>query len=276
MSGHSEQASVEFDHTVQTTVEAGEWVNLKEAAERTGLSQKTLRRYVKKKTVRTRRLGKSTNSPIQILLTPDLLSKKEIEEEDIIQEATVEASSDDYEQFFEEDEIDFVPESPHEEFEVRKEAFRAAIDECMKPLLSRIEEQAMMIAERDKEIEDKERQLKLLPDLEKQARERQQAAELKEFENQALKKQLELVAEEKRLKEEEYSLSKEELELLSKKEEELKEKLDFVSKEKEDSIKAREEELEKLKAELGEKDRVLAKLQKPWWKKWFLPQEPEQ
>lgn len=133
-----------------------------------------------------------------------------------------------------------------------------------------------IVFELKKDLEEKERQLKLLPDLEKQARERQQAAELKEFENQALKKQLELIEEEKRLKEEEYSLSKEELELLSKKEEELKEKLNSVSKEKENSIKAREEELEKLKAELEEKDKALEQFQKPWWKKWFLPQEPEQ
>lgn len=251
MSGQTDQVNVEHGQAVQTSIESGEWVSLKDASDRTGLSQKTLRRYVKKKTLRTRRLGKSSNSPIQVFLTQELVNSKDAIEEEAIHEATVEEAFDEDDQYIEEEDIDFRPGNSADDFEIRKEAFRAAIDECIKPLVNRIEEQATIIADKDREIADKERQLKLLPDLEKQAREKEEAANLRAFENDALKKQLELLQMEK------VKLEKEAKEVGDKAEE---------SGEKSKQL---EEELEMLRSEMDV-------LKKPWWKKWFLPREIEE
>lgn len=244
MSGQVRHQNIVDGQSVQTTIEEGEWLSLKEAAAKTGLSQKTLRRYVKKKTLKTKRLGKSINSPIQVYITSELVSAKEEVEEAAIEEATVEPEDHETEQEHDdeiEEDLDFSPSMSESDFELQRQVFRTAIDECMKPLLNRIEEQAEQISQQDK-------QLKLLPDLEKIAREKEEAEKLKAFENETLKKQLELIQEEK------------------KKAEELAEVSKSLAEEKDEKQKLLESELEKIKAEFEE-------AKKPWWKKWFAPQE---
>lgn len=52
---------------------ADQWMSLQDAAIATGMSMITLRRYIKRRQLKWRRLGKSTNSKIEILVTTDLL-----------------------------------------------------------------------------------------------------------------------------------------------------------------------------------------------------------
>ncbi len=76
------------DQTVQTKVEEGSWMYLGDAATATGVSERTLRRHVKKKVLKSRRLGKLVNSPLQVWITPDY--KNVAEEETTVEFAEVE------------------------------------------------------------------------------------------------------------------------------------------------------------------------------------------
>ncbi len=114
----------------------------------------------------------------------------------------------------------------------------------MRPLVEEVKAQTLAIAESDRIIEEQSRQLRLLPDFQRQAEEEPQraeeqrkAAELRALEIEALNKQVAAIEEQKR---------------------ELADKADQAS--------VLISDLETLKAKVDE-------LQKPWWKKWFLPQE---
>lgn len=118
--------------------------------------------------------------------------------------------------------------------------FQAIVEQCVRPLVEEVKAQTLAIAERDRIIEEQNRQLRLLPDLQKQAeREREQAeqerkaAELRALEIEALNKQIGAMEEEKR-----------ELEA------------------KASQANALIQDIETLKA-------TVEKLQAPWWKKWF-------
>jgi chromosome segregation ATPase len=52
----------------------GEWMTIQNASFATGLSMATLRRYIKRKTVRARRLGKTVNSKVEILVPKHMLA----------------------------------------------------------------------------------------------------------------------------------------------------------------------------------------------------------
>ena len=99
----------------------------------------------------------------------------------------------------------------------------------------KLDQQTQLNWQLRRELEDKERQLRLLPDLQKQAEEERQAAELKTLETIALQKQIA-----------EMETEKEQLE----------------AKANEASMLSNDLELLKAKVE---------QLQQPWWKKWFVP-----
>jgi len=131
------------------------------------------------------------------------------------------------------------------------EAFRAMVQECVRPLVERLEVQALALSEKDKIIEEQSRQLRLLPDFEKLQRE----TELKTYESEALKKQLLAVEEEKQRIEQER-LDAEEAAT------EAQSKLQST-----EALKAEiQEQLQWLRSEL---DRV----KQPWWKRWFSAQD---
>lgn len=124
--------------------------------------------------------------------------------------------------------------------------FQAIVEQCVRPLVEEVKAQTLAIAERDRIIEEQNRQLRLLPDLQKQAeKEREQAeqerkaAELRALEIEALNKQIAAMEEEKRSLEEKAS-----------------------------QATALVSDLEALKTKVQE-------LEKPWWKKWFLPRPAE-
>lgn len=109
----------------------------------------------------------------------------------------------------------------------------------------KLDQQKEFTQQLQRELEDKDRQLKLLPDLEKKLAE----AQAKEFEVRALEKQL-LALEEEKAKAEKTAES-----LIEK-----------ISTEKDAQISQMQEELEAISSKVQE-------LQKPWWKKWFSSTE---
>lgn len=138
----------------------------------------------------------------------------------------------------------------------------------------KLEEKDQLIGEYRAEIAEKDRQLKLLPDLQKQATEemRQQAeavrkaAELKELEAEALRKQVDAM----QIKQTEVELAKQKIAELEKSQAEslrkAEEEIQRLTEEKEAHAKAVQEQLEALSATVQE-------LQKPkpsWFEKWFL------
>jgi hypothetical protein len=97
------------------------------------------------------------------------------------------------------------------------EMIKTLAEEMVRPLVQTLQLQTVALAEKDKQLEDVQRQLRLLPDLEKLAKERQKDAELKDFELQALKKQLEAVEQEReqaRIDREQFEKLKGEMEKL--------------------------------------------------------------
>jgi len=120
--------------------------------------------------------------------------------------------------------------------------FQTIVEQCVRPLVEEVKAQALALAEKDRIIEEQNRQLRLLPDYQRKAEEECQraeeerkAAELRALEIEALNKQVAAI-----------EAQKVELEV------------------KANQAGALIGDLESLKATVEE-------LQKPWWKKWFLP-----
>lgn len=141
--------------------------------------------------------------------------------------------------------VDSEEPAPTQENEQRfSSEFQAIVEQCVRPLVEEVKAQTLALAEKDRIIEEQSRQLRLLPDFQRQAEEERQraeeerkAAELRALEIEALNKQVAAIEEQKR---------------------ELEEKANQAN--------ALVSDLETLKA-------TVEKLQTPWWKKWFLPQE---
>lgn len=132
--------------------------------------------------------------------------------------------------------------------------------------LEKLEEKDQLIGVMRTELADKDRQLKLLPDLEKKAEEERKAAELRALEAAALQKQIEAMQAEK----EEALSAQQKVEELERQMEQLRveeaEKLEHLKAEKEAHEAAIQKQLAAVTEELQE-------MRKPWWKKWFYPQE---
>lgn len=106
--------------------------------------------------------------------------------------------------------------------------------------LGELKERDQLIGEMRSELADKDRQLKLLPDLEKQAEEERKAAEIRALEVEALNKQIAAMAEERQ------------------------------------QLEAKANEASVLAADLQSLKTKVEELQKPWWKKWLsAPQSSE-
>lgn len=57
----------------------GSWMNILDASSATGLSPATLRRYIKRKKIQSRRLGRTSNAKLQVWITPELLDEQKQE-----------------------------------------------------------------------------------------------------------------------------------------------------------------------------------------------------
>ncbi|MBX3150334.1 hypothetical protein KF728_09320 [Candidatus Obscuribacterales bacterium] len=134
--------------------------------------------------------------------------------------------------------------APQENEQRFSNEFQTIVEQCVRPLVEEVKAQALALAEKDRIIEEQNRQLRLLPDFQRKAEEERQraeeerkAAELRALEIEALNKQVAAIEEQKR---------------------ELEDKANQAG--------VLVTDLESLKA-------TVEKLQAPWWKKWFLPQE---
>ncbi|MBX9724277.1 MAG: hypothetical protein K2X81_22905 [Candidatus Obscuribacterales bacterium] len=216
---------------------AGQWMFLQEASTATELSEKTLRRNIKKGVLKARK-GKAVNAKIQVFITPDLLGKlQDPAQEDLeddacldnvqIEEFTVEDMSESSDEGSVQQQ-DFNPEKQTNAAS-DMEAMKAFIGELMNPLVKRVEEQAVVLQEQERKIAEQKTQLRLLPDLQTKEENERKARELAELELVALKKQI-------------------------------------------DALQKEKEELGTTAQKAAELEREIEILKAPWWKKWFSPQ----
>jgi hypothetical protein len=178
--------SLDRDQTVQTRIVEGKWMLLQEAAESTGLSEKTLRRYTKRKQVKWRRLGKQTNSPIQIWVNSDL---KELADKDPLSLDGVsdvfDAEAEDVELETSESEIESAVQGDQQP--VMTDVIRTIANE----FANKLDQQRELIYELRHDLHEKDVQLRLLPDLQKQLEEKEK---LVAFETSSLQKQVSALA----------------------------------------------------------------------------------
>ncbi|HEY9758794.1 MAG TPA: hypothetical protein V6C97_26740 [Oculatellaceae cyanobacterium] len=177
-------------------------------------------------------------------------------------------------------------------------SLRTIVRELTQQFSEQLSREKSIVAQLQRDLEDKDRQLKLLPDFQKQAEDRRKEAELKELESIALRKQVEaLKSEEESQKAEIARLAKLEAEVVPSlaaqteaKEAELaklQSDLEAAQKDKEakeEQARALETENEKLKqraeeatlsaAKLEQLEKEIQQLKQPkpsFWKKLFMP-----
>jgi DNA-binding transcriptional MerR regulator len=170
------------DQTVQTTITEGKWASLQEAAESTGLSEKTLRRYTKRGLVKSRRLGKLANSPIQIWMNTQLTALADMER------TSIEGVDEVFEAQEVEEELEEKPSLENGEAQSPKFEMTDVIKTIASEFAQRLDQHKEEIFELRKELHEKGMQLRLLPDLQKQAEDREKLAS---FEKESLRKQVE-------------------------------------------------------------------------------------
>jgi hypothetical protein len=234
-------------------IQQGTWMYYDQAAIATGKSEKTLKRYVKKGALKSRRMGKQINSPVQVLLTEDFIASLNGPADQRIDDAEVL-----------DDDMPDVDAAPESEATSRKTAESFSVDnttdvERMMKLMvaefaTQLDKQKDMLFEMRLELEQKDAELRLLPDLKRQLEEKEKEAYLKSV---ALEKQIEA------LKEEQSKIVEE---LVHEKEVQSK-SLTVLKEESENRAKL----LEHLQAE-NERLRTAAetaKVKRTWWE-WFL------
>lgn len=147
-----------------------------------------------------------------------------------------------------------------------KANLESLVETFMKPLVDKVAtqeralmEQAALVAQQEKVIEEQKIQLRLLPDLQRRAEQEAdaaKAAELKLHEAAALQKQADMVAEQKakELADKEAKVVKLEQQVAS-------------IEEKNKALEAKANEAQALAASLEALSQKVEELQKPWWKK---------
>lgn len=177
-------------------VEQGTWMKYDAAALATGKSERTLKRYAKKGELKWRRLGNQVNSPIQIWITSDFIEKmgriseNSLEDPDIFdcdsEEAEVELDSRN-----QDIEDGVLPEPPNSSTETRQphstDAYESMVRMMVSEFASQLDRKQDLLVELQKELEQKESQLRLLPDLQKKLEEKEKDAHIQTV---ALEKQI--------------------------------------------------------------------------------------
>lgn len=131
--------------------------------------------------------------------------------------------------------------------------------------LEKLEEKDQLIGEMRVELSDKDRQLKLLPDLEKRAEDERKAAELRALEAAALQKQIVAMQAEK----EQAIVAQQRVEEMERQMEQLR----AEEAEKREQLKAEKDAQETaIQKQLAAVTEELQEMRKPWWKRWFTSQ----
>ena len=182
-----------------------------------------------------------------------------------------------------------------------KANLESLVETFMKPLVEKVAtqerallEQAALVAQQEKVIEEQKLQLRLLPDLQRRAEQEAEAAkkaELKLHEAAALKKQLDLIAETKalELQAKEAELAKMQSEISTLEEErgkaaQLAQQINELQQAKSQLEITFQDEIDRLKTEKDNQAKAvqdqllvltqkLEKLDKPWWKKLFAHED---
>jgi hypothetical protein len=197
---YSKQASPNPLGTAKQVGEAGrpvgegQWMIMPQAIAATGLTERTLRRHVQKGWVKFRKLGNPKKPRIELWITPEIgnfgdqIESGEQEDAHGVDIFDVSSDSIDGEVF------DTTPEPTASsqavetaEGSIRSRELETIVSAITGKFLERLDKTNEMLFELRGELQDKDRQLKLLPDLQKEAEERQ-LAELKAI---ALEKQIE-------------------------------------------------------------------------------------
>jgi hypothetical protein len=240
--------------TGSKTVEQGTWMYYDQASTATGKSEKTLKRYVKKGDLKWRRMGKQINSPIQVWITPELIAsvggelEEKIEDPDICDVDT--------------DDVDFSPEqdgdeAPQQTQEAPRDAYERMVKLMVGEFTVQLDRQREVLFEMRKELEDKDAQLRLIPDLQKQIETKEREAHLK---TAALEKQVEAL----QANLEQQGKVVEELNSDKETRGKVVEELTDVQSKLAKQLQDLEQENEKLRAEAE-----MSKSKKGWWG-WFL------
>lgn len=193
--------------------------------------------------------------------------------------------------------LDFTPSGNSAWLELNRKNAQVFAEEVIKPLMQKLEAQQQIIFEQKQNLIDQERQLKLLPDLERRAESERKEAEAKALEVEALNKQIQALKEQQQQSETkilEAEALKKQIEVLEEKQalaiEQERQAVEEAHREAEESGKRAQEladEMEKLKSEkdaaiqeqLAALTKQLHDLQKPkasWWQKWFTAGGEEQ
>lgn len=179
---------------VRLAVGDGRWMTMQQAIIVTGLTERTLRRHIQKGWLKFRRQGKRSNSPLELWVTPEVSKfvdhADQVDSDDSQIVEIFDAAPDDSD----EEIIDTSPKSSVNAGSAENQDASAKPSEAENLLrtittqfLERLDKSNEMLFELRTELQDKDRQLKLLPDLQKQANER----ELAELKSIALEKQIE-------------------------------------------------------------------------------------
>lgn len=236
-------------------------VTVKEAADALGLTTRAITSRLAKGDLKgTQKTNAYGVKEWRIYPTKEIASKLKLNlESDVAEndfpplEETVDAET-----IFEE-----VQESQHQTWvEEERSRLRLLAEEMMKPLVETIRAQ-------EQQLQEQGRQLKLLPDFQKQAEDERKAAHLKAVEAAALEKQIDALKAEK----EESEKVKEQVavleQTLEEKERAKNAEIEALTAEKDAQLKAVEEQLAAL-------SQTVQDLKKPWWQKLFSPPPAEE
>lgn len=184
------------DQVVQTSPVTGQWMSLQDATTATGLSEKTLRRYIKKGEVKSKRLGKLVNSPLQLWIVPEAFKDMGEEDDAITEIFEAETEIEDAQAIEQSDNF-----SQQENFAPagtggQEVALEVALKIITEQFSQHLGEHKSVMLELQRELKEKDIQLRLLPDLQKQLRDREALEKSVEFEKTALEKQIEALKQE--------------------------------------------------------------------------------
>jgi DNA repair exonuclease SbcCD ATPase subunit len=266
--------------TAQTSdtkgIEEGRWMYFSEATGATKRSEKTLKRYIKRGDLKCRRQGDKTNSPVQVWITPDFITsirgelEQQIDDPDIFDAdlPNVECESENDPQEF----AGHVKETASED-----NPYERLVKTMVSEFTVQLDRQREVVFELRKELQEKDSQLRLLPDLQKQLEEKEKLAHIQTLalEKQVLALQTNMRSQEKIV---------EELQIENNKRAEIAEELRHENVEQAklaEELQSENEKQGKLTEELHqENERLRAEAEqlktKRSWLGWFLGQKTVQ
>lgn len=159
-------------------------ISVKEAAELLGLDERSVRVRLANGQLKgeKRTIGLRDKWFVSAASVESAVAKQKPFEPEALEEPTIDAETIEVG-----DEADARQQNWLEE---ERQRMRMLAEEMMTPLLQKIEGLQEIVLEQKTELADKDRQLRLLPDLQRQAEDRARQLELETVEKEALKKQV--------------------------------------------------------------------------------------